>query len=141
MVWSKYEQQGAQFISTSLGIVTADNIWFHTTENAINNYVRGVLDHQPLDQLIGNAVHWVKSASNLSLLICLGLSLYVTPPLLIFATVIFFAVWYYLRSAVVAPSFNWLVKIINIDALLIGLSLLVFSYLGIVGKYATWLSD
>jgi len=136
MVWSKYEQQGAQFISTSLGIVTAENIWFHTTEKAIDNYARGLLDHQPIEELIGNAVNWVKSSSNLSLLICLVLSLYVTPLQLIFGTSIFFVIWYYLRSALVAPSFNWLVKLINVDALLIGLSLLVLSYLGIVGKYA-----
>ena len=136
MVWNKYEQKGAHFISTSLGIVTAENIWFHTTENAINDYIDGLLDHIPIDELISNAVHWVKSASNLSLLFCWILAIYATPHQLLIGTIVFFIVCYYLRSALVAPSFNWLAKILNMDVLLIGGSLIVFSYLGIIGKYA-----
>jgi len=138
MVWEKYEKKGANFISTSIGIVTSDGIFFHVNEDAIENYAPGLLDKRALNDLVTEAVVWVKSASNLSLFFYLATALLLPVSLTVVLTLLFFSCWFYLRSAFVTPHLSGVMKIINADTMLIGSTLIGLSYLGMTENYGAF---
>jgi len=138
MVWSKYERRGSNFVVTSLGIVTSDNIWFHTTREAIEDYAEGLLDEYPLEELVPEARNWVKSCSNLSLLLYMAMGCFMPANVTVVATILFFLAWYYLRSLFAAPALKWVVKIVNTEVILMGSTLIALSYMGIMGRYTAF---
>ena len=138
MVWSKYERRGSNFVVTSLGIVTSDNIWFHTTREAIEDYADGLLDEYPLEKLVPEARDWVKSCSSLSLLLYMVLGCIMPVNFTVIATFLFFTGWYFLRIAFAAPLLKWVIKIVNSEVVLMGSSLIALSYMGMSGRYTAF---
>lgn len=138
MVWSKYERRGSNFAVTSLGIVTSDNIWFHTTPEAIEDYADGLLDEYPMEELVPEARNWVKSCSSLSLLLYMIMGCLMPVNITLIATVLFFISWYFLRSAFATPTLKWVIKIVNAEVVLMGSTLIGLSYMGVSGQYTAF---
>ena len=123
------------FVETSMGIVTRYGDWFHITSGQIRKYVPGLLEKVSLEELIGAAQAWVKSADSLSLVFLLGMLFLVNPWLAASLTIIFHIFWYFYKSAMVVIGLNKVFKFINSDGFLLLSSLVVLSVLGMQGYY------
>lgn len=123
------------FLETQLGIVTRTGDWFHTTSDHIEQFVPGLLKKRPLDDLVEEAVAWVRSADSLSLTVLLVLLMFIHPVLaaIIAITVHFF--WYRFKSGFVTIYMGKLLKMMNTDGYLLITSLVVISFVGMNGQY------
>jgi hypothetical protein len=125
------------FVETRLGIVTRSGDWFHTTSDEIEEYVPGLLDQRPLDELIETAQAWIESANGIALLLLMLLLIFSVNPLLSAAIVL--AVhwaWYHSKSGLVNLSMTSILKFMNTDAFMFVTALIVLSVLGMEGEYS-----
>ncbi|MFH5831559.1 hypothetical protein ACG2F4_11520 [Halalkalibaculum sp. DA3122] len=123
------------FAETRMGIVTRYGDWFHTTTDYIEEFVPGLLEEVELEELVRAAQAWVKSADSLSMLLLLGLLLFVPPLVAALLAVAFHAAWYFNKSSFVMISLNTLMEYLYKDGTQLVTSLVVLSYLGIMGEY------
>lgn len=124
------------FVETRLGIVTRSGDWFHTTSDEIEEYVPGLLDQRPLDQLIETAQAWIESANGIALLLLMLLLILSVNPLLS-ATIVLVVhwAWYHGKSGLVNLSMTSILKFMNTDAFMFVTALIVLSALGMEGEY------
>lgn len=123
------------YLETQLGIITRTGDWFHTTSDHIDQFVPGLLKERSLDQLVEEAVAWVRSADSLALTLLLVLLLLIHP---IFAAVIAITVhffWYRFKSGFVTIYMGKLLKFMNKDGYLLITSLVIISLVGMNGQY------
>lgn len=123
------------YLETQMGIVTRTGDWFHTTKEDIEKFVPGLLEERSLDQLVEEAVAWVRSADSLSLTILLVLLIFIHPLLAATIAVAFHFFWYRSKSAFVTIYLGKLLKFMNTDGYLLVTSLIVISLLGMDGQY------
>lgn len=123
------------YLETQMGIVTRTGDWFHTTKEDIEKFVPGLLEKRSLDQLVEEAVAWVRSADSLSLTILLVLLIFIHPLLAATIAVAFHFFWYRSKSAFVTIYLGKLLKFMNTDGYLLVTSLIVISLLGMDGQY------
>ncbi|MDX1638899.1 MAG: hypothetical protein R3281_13080 [Balneolaceae bacterium] len=123
------------FAETQMGIVTRYGDWFHTTRNQISTFVPGLLDEVELEDLVKSAQAWVKSADSLSMILILGLLLLINPLWAVLATLVFHGFWYFNKSSFVMVSLNKLLQVLYKDGTQLLVSLVVLSYLGLMGRY------
>jgi hypothetical protein len=123
------------FLETQLGIVTRTGDWFHTTSEQIEEFVPGLLDERPIDQLVEEAVAWVRSADSLALTILLVLLLVIHPIVATALAVAFHFFWYRSKSAFVTIYLGKVLKLINTDGYLLITSLVIISAVGMNGQY------
>lgn len=123
------------FLETQLGIVTRTGDWFHITAEQIDNFVPGLLDEQPLDKLVEEAIAWVRSADSLAMTLLLVLLLVIHPILASVIAIAFHLFWYRLKSAFVIIYLGKILKFLNSDGYLLITSLVIISALGMTGQY------
>lgn len=123
------------FLETPLGIVTRTGDWFHITSDQIENFVPGLLDKRSLDQLVEEAVAWVRSADSLALTILLVLLLFIHPVLAAVIAITFHFFWYRSKSAFVTIYLGKILKLLNSDGYLLMTSLVIISAVGMNGQY------
>jgi hypothetical protein len=124
------------FAETKMGIVTRFGDWFHTTTDQIEEFVPGLLENIELVELIRAAQAWVKSADSLSMILLLCLLLLVDPIIAAIITLVFHGLWYLYKSSFVTVSLNTVMEFLYKDGTQLLLSLVVISYLGVVGQYS-----
>lgn len=123
------------FVETPLGIISASRNWYHTTSDAIEAFVPGLLKTYDLENIIHDAEAWVKSGDSLAFLLYIGLIYFVDPWICGIGVLVFHSFWYINKSAFVSPLFSGLLKILNHDAVLMAVAVGGLSYLGITGRY------
>lgn len=123
------------FLETQLGIVTRTGDWFHITSDQIEDFIPGLLDKRPLDNLVEEAIAWVRSADSLALTILLVLLLFVHPLLAAAIAIAFHFFWYRLKSAMVTIYLGKVLKFLNSDGYLLITSLVIISAVGMIGEY------
>lgn len=123
------------FLETKLGIVTRTGDWFHTTSKHIKQFVPGLLKKRSLDQLVEEAVAWVRSADSLSLTLLLVLLLAIHPVFAAIIAIAFHFFWYRFKSGFVTIYMGKLLKFMNKDGYLLMTSLVVISLVGMDGQY------
>lgn len=123
------------FLETQLGIVTRTGDWFHTTSEQIKKFVPGLLEERSLDQLVEEAIAWVRSADSLALTILLVLILFIHPVLAGTIAIAFHFFWYRSKSAFVTIYLGKLLKLMNTDGYLLITTLVVISAVGMNGQY------
>lgn len=123
------------FVETELGIVTRRGEWFFITSDKLKEYVPGLLEVKPLEELIREAQAWVQSTSGLSITLLMILLLTVGPWLALGATVVFHVAWYLSKSAFVIRNMELPLRIVNSDGYQMLLSLAVLSLLALQGDY------
>ena len=135
MIKGPKTQQNFDFVESPTGIFTTDGHWFHITKDQIDGYAPGLTDAYPMGVMLKDAEEWVVSSDNVSLVVFLLLSLFMN---CIFAGVIalvFFPFWHYNKSAFVSFSSTKVIKLINIEMLLVLLAVLMISIKGIHVEY------
>lgn len=123
------------FAETQMGIVTRFGDWFHTTADYIEEFVPGLLEEVNLEELVRAAQAWVKSADSLSMILLLLLLLFVNPIISAIVAIIFHALWYFNKSSFVAISLNTFMEYLYKDGTQLIASLVIISYLGVMGNY------
>lgn len=123
------------FLETKLGIVTRTGDWFHTTAKHIKQFVPGLLKKRSLDELVEEAVAWVRSADSLSLTLLLVLLLVIHPIFAAIIAIAFHFFWYRFKSGFVTIYMGKLLKLMNKDGYLLMTSLVVISLVGMDGQY------
>jgi hypothetical protein len=123
------------FLETQLGIITRTGDWFHITADQIEKFIPGLLEERPLDQLVEEAVAWVRSADSLALTILLVLLLVVHPVIAAAIAVAFHFFWYRSKSAFVTIYLGKVLKLLNSDGYLLITSLVIISAVGMNGQY------
>ncbi|MEX2585049.1 MAG: hypothetical protein WD315_01565 [Balneolaceae bacterium] len=118
--------------------VTSGGHWFHATRKTVEEFVPGLLEVQEFDRLILDAVTWIESTDSLSLLLYFALVflLPVETAVAVTVTVLFYAFWYFRKSAFVSLLATPLLKLLNLDVLQIGVAALALTFLGMGGNYS-----
>ena len=134
---AKYTPRGNNklFFETKMGIVTRTGQWFHTTQEAIEDFAPGLLQEYDLSVLIKDALAWVRSADSLSLTLLMTLLFLVNPWLAALATLTFHWLWYNFKSSLVNRYLGTLFSYMNRDAYLLIIAFIGLSLLGITGEY------
>jgi len=130
-----FKESKGLFIQTRLGIVTRTGYWFHTTTDAIEEFVPGLLERYSLSKLINDAYTWVRSADSLSLTLLLALLFLINPWLAALITITFHWLWYNFKSIFVNKYLSRLFSFMNSDGYLMIVALIGLSFLGIQGQY------
>ncbi|MDZ7715825.1 MAG: hypothetical protein U5J95_06385 [Balneolaceae bacterium] len=133
----KYTPRGNKelFLETKLGIVTRTGQWFHTTQEAIEEFAPGLLQEYDISTLIKDALAWVRSADSLSLTLLMILLFLVNPWLAALATLSFHWIWYNFKSSLVNRFFGKLFSYMNKDAYLLVIAFTGLSMMGIQEQY------
>jgi hypothetical protein len=123
------------FIETKLGIVSRKGDWFHTTSVHIEKFVPGLLKKRPLEDLMEDAIAWVRSADSLAMSLLLVLLLFIHPLFAAAIVLAFHFFWYRFKSAFVTVFMSKILKVANSDGFLFITSAIILSYLAMDGKY------
>lgn len=123
------------FLETQLGIVTRTGDWFHTNRKHIKEFVPGLLKERTLQQLVEEAIAWVRSADSLALTLLLGLLFVIHPVFAAVIAIAFHFFWYRTKSSFVTVYLGKLLKLLNTDGYLLVSSLVVLSFMGMDGRY------
>ncbi len=123
------------FAETQMGIVTRFGDWFHITSEQIEEFVPGLLKKIELEQLVRSAQAWVKSADSLSMILALIMLVSFNPLVAAGLTLIFHFGWYINKSSLVAISVDSVLELLYKDGTQLVVSLVVLSYLGLMGQY------
>lgn len=129
------EQSKNVFIETPLGIVSRTGDWFHTTTAYIKKFTPGLLKKRSLEQLVEEAIAWVRSADSLAMTLLLVLLLFLHPVLAAVVAVAFHFFWYRSKSAFVTIYLGKVLKFMNSDGYMLITALLILSYLGMNDQY------
>ncbi|HEX6981915.1 MAG TPA: hypothetical protein VF181_04070 [Balneolaceae bacterium] len=123
------------FIETKLGIVSRTGDWFHTTSDHIEKFTPGLLKKRPLEDLVEDAIAWVRSADGLSMSLLLVLLLFIHPVLAAVIVIAFHFFWYRSKSAFVTTFMGKVLKLVNSDGFMFITSAVILSYLAMGGEY------
>lgn len=122
------------------GITTSNGNWYHTTSEAIQQYIPGLLKKHEIGKIIKNADHWVGSCNGISLilylvLVLLGVDAFLSAGI----ALLFFLFWYYNTSAFVTPVLNAIARLFHFDGFLYVATAASLIYLSMQGVLtATW---
>ncbi|OAN63989.1 hypothetical protein A8B79_14475 [Balneola sp. EhC07] len=122
------------------GITTSNGNWYHTTSEAIQQYIPGLLKKHEIGKIIKNADHWVGSCNGISLilylvLVLLGVDAFLSAGI----ALLFFLFWYYNTSAFVTPVLNAVARLFHFDGFLYVATAASLIYLSMQGVLtATW---
>lgn len=145
------------------GITTSNGNWYHTTSEAIQQYIPGLLKKHEIEKIIKNADHWVGSCNGISLilylvLVLLGADAFISAGI----AFLFFLFWYYNTSAFVTPVLNAVARLFHFDGFLyvataasliylsmqgnqtsmwVGLGLFFLFKVGLLKMLLTWISS
>jgi hypothetical protein len=122
-------------LESNVATVTSGGHWFNATRKAIDEFVPGLLEKQDYEKLILTAVVWIESADSLALILFFGLVFILPVWLAVGASIAFYFIWYYNKSAFVSIFMTPLLKFFNHDAFQIGVAAIALSMLGIYGNY------
>jgi hypothetical protein len=128
-------QPGASFIETPIGIFTPAGNWFHTSSEAIERFVPGLLQKNPLSELIRDAEVWIRSADNISILLLLSLLLTTNVLTTIVVLVIFLPLWHIGKSAAFSRLVTVFLRFIDIEIVLLLIAVAPLSWLGMTERY------
>ncbi len=128
-------QETFDFVESPAGIFTTTGHWFHTTHDQIDDYAPGLMESFSLSVLLKDAEEWVVSSDNVSLVVFLVLSLFMNCIIAGVIALIFFPLWHYNKSAFISFSGTKVIKLLNIEMLLVLLAVLMISIRGMDGEY------
>lgn len=128
-------QQNFDFVESPSGIFTTAGHWFHITRDQIDSYAPGLTNAVSLNVLLKDAEEWVVSSDNVTLVVFLILSLFMNCIYAGIISLVFFPFWHYNKSAFVSFSSTKIIKLMNIEMLLVLLAVLMISIKGIHGEY------
>jgi hypothetical protein len=128
-------EPGAGYIETPAGIFTPSGNWFHTSSEAIEQFVPGLLSKKPLGELIRDAEVWIRSADNLSIILLLVLLVTVELPVALAGTILFLPLWHIFKSGAWNRLLTVFLRFIDIEIVLLLIAVGPLSWLGMSGQY------
>ncbi|MEX0772454.1 MAG: hypothetical protein WEB89_05960 [Balneolales bacterium] len=127
----------ATFIETPKGIFTAAGNWFYTTVEKLRSYAPGLFRKHSVEEIITDAEVWIRSADSLSITLFMFTLFVVGIEAAVIVTLLFLPFWHLNKSAFINYSATKLMKLIDKEAFLILLSVMVLSWMGMTGQYVS----
>lgn len=125
------------YIETPRGIFTSAGNWFHIGSETLDRYAPGLLKKYSLEELIKRSEVWIRSTDNIGILLFMIL-LYLSgiiPALL--TVLILMPLWHINKSSFITIVPAGFLKIIDYEVILVLLSIIVISWMGIIGNYSS----
>lgn len=129
-------EPGFHHIDTPNGLFTAAGFWYATRPSVIESLVPGLLEVEPLDDLLKQAERWIRSSEGLALWVFLGLLLVQNVFWAATVSILVYIACYFLRSAAATPVLDPLVKLLTLDAPVLLATVGVVSWVGHSGRTA-----
>jgi len=123
------------FVESPAGIFTTAGHWFHITHDQIEGYAPGLLEVIPLGQLLKDAEEWVGSSDSVALVLFLILSLFINCIIAGIIALVFFPFWHYNKSAFISFFSTKVIRLLNIEMVLVILAVLMISMKGVESEY------
>lgn len=102
------------FVDTPSGIFTAAGVWFRTTQEELERYAAGVLEHESIERLIEQSEVWLRSAQTLTVW-CFPLFLLAAEPLpAALAALTVFVGWRSLGPSLVSRTFERVLAVLDL---------------------------
>lgn len=135
MFGNKKQDTTPYLVETPVGIFTLAGNWFHTTKDSINQYVPGLLEAFPLLKLIKDAEVWVRSADSITLVLFMLVAYLANAYIAAVVALLFLPFWHYNKSAFVSYSLTNILKIFDVEFVVVLISVAVLSVKGMNGLY------
>lgn len=136
----KKEKYKWQFLELPDGITTSNGNWYHISREGIEKYVPGLLKKYSLDSIIRLADSWLKSPDAVSLilyfiLVIAGVNAVVSASVVI----LYYILWFLNLSAFIILPLNPVVKFLQNDGVIYGISAAALIYLSTFDITAMWI--
>lgn len=125
----------SEFVETPVGIFTRNGHWYYITSEQVDQIAPGLLKKVSFEELVSDAEVWVKSTDTITLLVFVALIQFIPSYIAALICTVFLYLWHQGKSAMITEVSTTLVKIISFDGLILLISVLSISYLGIMGQY------
>lgn len=104
---------GTSFVDTPRGIFTAAGVWFRTTQDELERYAGGVLEHESIEQLIERTEVWLRSAQTLTVWLFPAFLLLIDPLPAALAALTIFIGWRSLGPSLVTRSLERVLRVLD----------------------------
>ncbi len=126
----------ASFVETPIGIFTASGIWFHLTGRHLDRIAPGILQKEPLEDILDHAQPWVRSSEVVAIWALIVLVPWAGAGVAAGVALALFTLWYFNRGALAHPAATWLIRFISNDFLVHILAVASLSWTGMRGDGA-----
>ncbi|MEX0594212.1 MAG: hypothetical protein WD115_05505 [Balneolaceae bacterium] len=116
--------------------VTSGGHWFYATQEMVRSFAPGLLKRRSYEDLVGEAVVWIESTDSLAMLLFLVLAFQLPAGWAVAGTVLFYALWYVGKSALVTRWLTRPVSWLGSDLFQLAAAAFALSFLGMDGRYA-----
>lgn len=123
------------YIDTPRGIFSASGVWFHTREEQLQRYAAGVLAHEPLEDLLEQAVLWMRSSQTVTVWGLLVMLLLISPAASAVGALLLYIGWELVGPRLVNRPTIWVLKLLERAPVQLAGYLLGLSYLAQVEAY------
>ncbi|MEX1123310.1 MAG: hypothetical protein WD491_07725 [Balneolales bacterium] len=127
----------ATFIETPKGIFTAAGNWFYITVDNLRSYAPGLFRKHSVEEIISDAEVWIRSPDSLSITLFMFTLLVAGIEVAVIVTVLFLPFWHLNKSAFINYPTTKLMRLIDKEAFLILLSIMVLSWMGMNENYTS----
>lgn len=135
MFGKKKHNNTPYFVETPAGIFTLAGNWFHTTKANISQYAPGLMDNFSLEKLIKDAEVWVRSADSITLVLFMLIAYLLNGYIAAIVALLFLPFWHYNKSAFVSYGLTGILKIFDVEFVVVLISVAVLSVKGMNGLY------
>lgn len=122
-------------LETPISTISSAGHWFFATRESVEDYVPGILDKYPFEDLIKKAINWIDSADSLALLIYFALAFTTNAYTAALIAMVFHVWWYFNKSAFVNLPMTPFLGFINNEVLQVIVAGVALSFMGIEGMY------
>lgn len=127
--------ESTEFVETPLGVFTKNGHWYYITSDHVEKLAPGLLKKVTFEDIINDAEVWVKSTDTITLLLFISLIQFIPAYIAAILSMVFLYLWHQSKSAFVGIVSTIIIKILSFEGLILLLSVLSISYLGITGQY------
>jgi hypothetical protein len=127
--------ESTEFVVTPLGVFTKNGHWYYITSDQVEKLAPGLLKKVSFEEIINDAEVWVKSTDTITLLLFVSLIQFIPSYFAAILSMVFLYLWHQSKSAFVGNITSSIMKILSFEGLIIIISVLSISYLGILGQY------
>lgn len=123
------------YVETPAGFFTLGGNWFHTTKKKINQYAPGLTESYSIERLLKDAEIWVRSADSVTLILFMAFAYETNAYIAAIFALVFLPFWHFNKSAFVSYGMTSILKVLDIEFVLLLISVAALSVMGMNGAY------
>jgi hypothetical protein len=127
--------ESTEFVETPLGVFTKNGHWYYITSDQVEQIAPGLQKKVSFEDIINDAEVWVKSSDTITLFFFVVLIQFIPSYIAAMLSMVFLYLWHQSKSAFVNDISTSIIKVLSFEGLILLVSVLSISYLGIQGQY------